>query len=181
MAVKHAIRFSHVGLFVTDIEKMVDFYTRVMGFIVTDRGPRPGGEIVFMTLDSEEHHRLVVASGRPDELNFNVINQISFRVDDLATLREVHEAVALEPGVNMLGAVTHGNAVSTYFLDPDGNRIEILCGTPWYVPQPQRIAVDLKLPDDELWASIEHMLKDLPGFRSHAQWQAEIEHRLQTR
>ena len=30
--------FSHVGIYVRDIAKMEDFYRRVMGFIVTDRG-----------------------------------------------------------------------------------------------------------------------------------------------
>ena len=33
--------------------------------------------------------------------------------------------------------VTHGNAVSVYFKDPEGNGIEIFCDTPWHVPQPQ--------------------------------------------
>jgi catechol 2,3-dioxygenase-like lactoylglutathione lyase family enzyme len=49
------ISFSHVGLFVTDLEKMVDFYTRVLGLVVSDREKRPdGSEIAFLTGDSRE-------------------------------------------------------------------------------------------------------------------------------
>ena len=32
--------------------------------------------------------------------------------------------------------VTHGNAVSVYFADPEGNGIEVFCDTPWHVRQP---------------------------------------------
>lgn len=31
--------FAHMGIYVIDIAKMADFYTRVLGFAITDRGP----------------------------------------------------------------------------------------------------------------------------------------------
>ena len=31
-----APRLSHVGLYVTDVPKMTDFYTKVLGFVVSD-------------------------------------------------------------------------------------------------------------------------------------------------
>ena len=37
-------RLKKDGIFVTDIQRMVDFYTRFLGFVVSDRGPRPEGE-----------------------------------------------------------------------------------------------------------------------------------------
>jgi hypothetical protein len=80
----------------------------------------------------------------------------------------------------LLGPITHGNALSSYFLDPEGNRVELLIGTPWYVPQPCRIPVDLSLPDDELWASIERQLSRLPGFMSHEAWTEDIRRKLAT-
>lgn len=43
-------------------------------------------QLVFLSRDPNEHHQLVLASGRPAESNppgFNVINQISLRVPDL--------------------------------------------------------------------------------------------------
>lgn len=177
MKAQRKLWFSHIGLFVTDIDKMVDFYTRFLGFMVSDRGPRPGGEIVFMTRDASEHHQLVFATGRPADMPFNVINQLSFRVDSLDTLREMHNALKNQP-VKILGPVTHGNALSSYFLDPEGNRVELLIGTPWYVPQPMRIPVDLSLPDAKLWSSIEQQIRGMPGFKTHAEWEAEITKKL---
>ena len=40
MTRKFSLAFSHVGLYVTDIDKMVDFYTRFLGFVVSDRVKR---------------------------------------------------------------------------------------------------------------------------------------------
>jgi len=33
-----SLSFSHVGIFVTDLARMMDFYTRFLGFVVSDRG-----------------------------------------------------------------------------------------------------------------------------------------------
>ena len=98
-------------------------------------------------------------------------------MDSLRTLRELNAGLKNEP-VTLLGPVTHGNALSVYFRDPEGNRIELLIDTPWYVPQPMRIPVDLSLPDDQLWAWIEERIRALPGFKPRAEWQADIERKL---
>ncbi len=178
MAQGFSLALSHVGYFVTDIAKMVDFYTRFLKFVVSDRGDRDdGGSIVFMTRDPREHHQLVFATGKPAELGFNVINQISFRVDSLTTLREMFHGLKHE-AITMLGPITHGNALSVYFLDPEKNRVELLIDTPWYVPQPHRLAVDLDQPDDQLWSSIEKHCRDTPGFTTREQWRTQIEQKI---
>ena len=41
------LSMSHIGLYVHDLPQMEDFYTRVMGFTVTDRGKVRGADIVF--------------------------------------------------------------------------------------------------------------------------------------
>jgi catechol 2,3-dioxygenase-like lactoylglutathione lyase family enzyme len=172
-----SLTLSHVGVFVTDIGRMVDFYARFLGFVVSDRAPREGGEIVFMTRDPREHHQLVMASGRPADLPFNPINQLSFRVDSLATLRALYLALKKEPVVS-LGPVTHGNALSVYFHDPEKNRVELLIDTPWYVPQPYRVPYDIMLPDAELWAAIEKQVRAVPGFKPREEWAAEIARKI---
>ena len=171
-----SLAFSHVGIYATDVDRMVDFYTRVLRFVVSDRGKTTysGVDIAFMTRDPAEHHQFVIAAGRPADLQYNVVNQLSFRVDSLQTLRELHEQLKSEPGVKILGPVTHGNALSVYFLDPEGNRVEFLIDTPWHVPQPFRIPVNLSLPDKELWATIEKSVRATPGFKPMAEWKAEI-------
>jgi len=172
-----SLTLSHVGIYVTDVHRMVDFYTRFLGFAVSDRGPNPHGEIVFLTRDPREHHQLVMASGRPAELAYNVINQISLRVDGLATLRELYQGLKDEP-VEILGPISHGNALSVYFRDPEKNRVELLIDTPWYVPQPHRLPVDIMQPDAQVWATIEKEARGTPGFKSRTEWVAEIERRI---
>ena len=119
------LSFSHVGLFVNDLPKMVDFYTRILGLVVSDRDVREdGSEICFMTGDPREHHQVVFCTGRPANLQYNMIQQISFRAPSLAVLRETYRKLTKEP-IEELGPVTHGNAISTYFRDPEGNRLEV--------------------------------------------------------
>jgi len=174
----YSLTFSHVGVFVTDMDPMVDFYTGFLGFAVSDRGGREaGGEICFMTRDAREHHQLVFATGRPDDLPFNTINQLSFRVDSLATLRELHAGLCSR-GMDEIRPITHGNALSVYFRDPENNRVELLIDTPWYVPQPYRVPIDLSLSDEALWADIEKQVTGLPGFMSQADWKRGIEERI---
>lgn len=175
----YALTLSHVGIHVHDLPRMVDFYTGFLGFAISDRGPaRGGGEIVFLTRDPAEHHQFVLASGRPAELGFNIVNQLSFRVDSVATLRELQAGLADEPDVRDLGPTCHGNTVSVYFLDPEGNRVELLAGTPWYIPQPVRLPVDLSLPDAQLWASVEAACRAVPGFATREDWEADIATRI---
>lgn len=175
-----SLAFTHVGIYVTDMNRMVDFYTRVVGFAVSDRGPRlqGGGEIAFMTRDPREHHQLVLATGRPDKLPFNMVNQLSFLVDDLPTLKTLYGDLKREPGVEDLGPVSHGNALSVYFLDPEKNRIEFYMHTPWHVPQPHRISVDLTLPDARLWAAVEEDVRATPGFKRREEWVKEMERKV---
>ena len=173
-----ALSFSHVGLFVRDIERMADFYARLLGFAVSDRGQMGKTSFVFLTRDPREHHQIVLASGRPQELAFNAINQISFRMQDFAGLREMYRAVQGEPGVSEIAPVSHGNALSVYFRDPEGNRIELFVDTPWYVEQPIRIPMDMALADDALWKWAEKTARALPGYRPVEQWRTEMRNRL---
>lgn len=176
------IAFSHIGIYVTDLAAMEAFYTALFGFTVTDRGqldtPRGPVQLVFLSRDPDEHHQVVLASGRPKDVAFNVINQLSFRVDGLADLRALHARVAADPRVTEISPVTHGNAVSVYFRDPEGNRIELFFDTPWYVTQPLREPIDLSLPDTALMAELEARARKLPGFRPHGEWRAEMARRM---
>lgn len=175
-----SLTLTHVGIYVSDLARMVDFYTRVVGFAVSDRGQRTqgGGEIVFLTRDPGEHHQFVLATGRPAEPGFNIVNQLSFLVDGLATLKSLHREIRNEPDVEDLGPVSHGNALSAYFLDPEKNRIEFYLHTPWHVPQPHRMPIDLTLPDAELWALVEKRVRATPGFKPREEWIAEMEGRI---
>jgi catechol 2,3-dioxygenase len=80
--------------------------------------------------------------------------------------------------VEDLGPVSHGNALSAYFLDPEKNRIEFYLHTPWHVPQPHRISVDLTLPDARLWAAVEQDVRATPGCKRREEWIAEMERKV---
>ena len=173
MSERPKLSFSHVGLFVADLPKMVDFYTRVLGLVISDRAVRKdGGEIVFMTLDPREHHQVVFASGRPADLPYNMIQQLSFRADNLAALRDIYAALKREPIVE-LGPISHGNAISAYFRDPEGNRLEVFVDTPWHVPQPCAEPVDLTRSESEIMAFVERQLAALPDVRARTDWERE--------
>lgn len=175
------LSLSHMGFYVSDMARVEDFYSRVLEFTVTDRGTlqTPHGEVrlVFLSRDPAVHHQIVLAGGRPERLAFNPINQISFEADSLATLRLFHQRFVSE-GLEEINPVTHGNAISIYARDPEGNRLEIFIDTPWYVDQPMRVPVDFELLDAELMASVERHARELPGFRPRAVWQAEMADRM---
>jgi len=176
-----SIAFSHIGIHVRDLPLMERFYTEFLELTVTDRGKLDTAlgrlDFVFTSSDPKEHHQLVLAAGRPEQIPFNVINQISFRVENFAKLRDLHRRSA-QYQVTEMRPVTHGNAVSIYFRDPEGNRIELFCDTPWYVDQPMVIPMDISLPDDRLWAWMEETVRTLPGFKPVEEWREEISARM---
>ena len=175
------LAFSHIGFAVRDLDAMADFYSRVLGFVITDRGglDTPAGrvDLVFLSRDPREHHQVVLASGRPPDARYNNINQISFRVDDVAALRAMHARIQGE-AVTEIAPVSHGNALSVYFRDPEGNRIELFMDTPWYVDQPLRVPMDMSLSDDELMRWAETTARELAGFRPVEEWRSELARRM---
>lgn len=180
-AVRPGLRFSHIGFFVADLDRQASFYRDVLEFTVTDRGSMQGPtgplELVFLSRDPDEHHQIVMVSGRPQELDFNVINQISLKADSLETLQRFHLLLQDHP-VTEIAAVTHGNAISVYFRDPEGNRVELYVDTPWYVSQPCRVAAPITLPAVELLAWAEAHARELPGFRPRSEWRRDMAARM---
>jgi len=167
-----AVSFSHFGIYVTDISRMEDFYTRVLGLFVSDRGALPGGpELVFLSRDPDEHHQLVLASGRPPGLEGSVVNQMSFKLPTLADLKSMHARTQAE-GIKQFRIVTHGNAWSIYFADPEGNRIELFVDTPWHTPQPLAEPFDIEASVETIMKETEALCRNRPGFVSRAEWRA---------
>lgn len=113
-----SLQFSHIGFYVRDLPGMARFYKEALRFTQTDAGDLGAVQLVFLSRDPAEHHQIVLATGRPAELPFNPINQISFRVPDIATLRRFH-ARLVEHGAQDVQPVTHGNAISIYCRDPE--------------------------------------------------------------
>lgn len=175
------LTFSHVGFFVTDIARMAGFYRDLLGFTETDRGELAGPtgpfELLFLSRDPDEHHQIVLVAGRPERVSFNVINQISLKADSLRTLQDFHRRLVAS-GVPEIAPVTHGNALSVYCRDPEGNRVELYVDTPWYVDQPCRVPAPFELGESALLAWAEQHARTLPGFRPRAEWRREMARRM---
>jgi catechol-2,3-dioxygenase len=169
-------QLTHLGLFVRDMGAMVDFYTRVMGMLVTDVGELRGRRLTFLSRDPREHHQLVLADGRGDDTT-PVLNQISFRIDSLADLRRFYRLL-VEEGVQGLDPVTHGAAWSVYFPDPEGNRLELYTDTEWYVRQPLREPIDLTAEEDEIRAATLALVGGDATLKPLREWSAEMKARL---
>lgn len=157
-------RLAHVGVYAHDKPKLEHFYTTVLGLVITDKGAaRNGMELTFLSSSPTNHHQFVLVSGRPDTAGFNPIQQISFLVDSLAQLREVHDR-ALSNGATGMRITCHGNAWSCYFMDPEGNTVEAYLDTPFHVPQPHGAPFDLQASDDEILRWTEDHCRADPGF-----------------
>ena len=165
--------FSHFGMFVHDIARMEDFYVRLLDFTVTDRGTLRGSvNLVFLSRNPDEHHQIVLVSGRPEAISFNPINQISLKADSLKTLCDMRRTLAAQ-GIAGVTPITHGNAVSMYVPDPEGNRLELYFELPWYVSQPAAVPIDLG-DEATLMERLESHARTLPGFKPRAEWRTEM-------
>jgi len=163
--------FGHIGLNVTEMEPMIEFYTTVMGFTVTDRGKSSrGSELAFLSRDPDEHHQIALAEGRPPD-NASTVNQISFRVERFDQVRAMYERLkaANTPGIT---PIDHGMALSVYFPDPEGNRLEVYWTTPWYIQQPHAKPLDFGQSDDEILAACRAKCEADPTFRTMEDWKA---------
>ena len=169
----------HIGVYAFDLDTMVDFYSRIFGLVVTDRGHSSRGfDVAFLSRDPTEHHQVAIAAGRPKDAVHTTINQISFRVAGLDELRQYYPWLVKE-GVKKLDPRNHGNAWSIYFADPEDNRVELYCHSPWHVGQPFGEPLDLTEPADVIRAKTEAMVKRDPTCMSKDVFVAQMRKKMQ--
>jgi catechol 2,3-dioxygenase len=161
------LRWSHAVVVVRDMEKMLDFYTNVLGFEITDRGPVPGpgtSEIVFLSQVETDHHQIAFMSGERDENTLNSVDHFAFRVDSLDDVKRMNEKLAASGQVDNRLPLTHGNTWSIYFADPEGNGLEIFCDSPWHVQQPQGQLWSTEKSNDEILDETRSAFESEPAF-----------------
>ena len=167
------VRWSHCVLKVRDLDKMAQFYCDAFGWKVADRGElSPDNEIVFLSGSSTDHHQLGLTNSRAESDDTNVDHN-AFRVDSIADVKDMLARMGEHPDVRYAVPVTHGNAVSVYFADPEGNGIEIFCDTPLHVPQPVIGKWDPSLSDDEILAALEAEFGSIDGAMSMETYRAK--------
>ena len=144
------VGLGHVGLYCEDLEKMRDFYARVLGLTISDEDLDRG--ICFLSADPHaEHHELALARAKEPGQKTQNVQQVSFKVKSLDDVRAFYHRLQ-DAGMKIDRTVTHGIACSVYFYDPEGNRIELYYTTPYQVRQPLGEHIDLDQPDDALLA-----------------------------
>ncbi|HEU4344128.1 MAG TPA: VOC family protein [Candidatus Binatia bacterium] len=150
---------SHIVLYVNDMEKMVAFYRDVLGLIKYRENVRG---LVFLTPDPEiDDHQLALVKGR--EGNAKIIAHIAWRVETPADVKAYYERFKAQ-GIPIDHCVSHayeemGNTVSCYFLDPEGNCVEI------YALVPERDEARINRPLD-LDKSVDEIVAQASGLES---------------
>jgi catechol 2,3-dioxygenase len=171
---------AHATLAVRDLDRMVAFYTDVLGFLVTNRGePVPGmGDMVFLSQNPHEHHQLVlVHTPEPATRAFMMADHLAFRTGSLDDLRALAERLVADGNASAI-PISHGNAWSVYFTDPEGNGLEWFIDTPYHVAQPYADGLDLSASDDEIEAATRTKIEPLPEFQPFEQWRVALAARL---
>jgi len=173
------LALSHATVAVRDLDAILDFYCGVLGFEVTNRGKAPdGSELAFVSQDPSEHHQMVFISGLPEiEHQFVLADHMAFRTGSLDDLRAIgvrlHEAC-----VEGVIPISHGNAWSLYFNDPEGNGLECFVDSPFHVAQPYADGFDLSADDDAIEADTRAKIQDDDEFQLMTEWQAAFQTRL---
>jgi catechol-2,3-dioxygenase len=125
-------RLNHAVLFVRDAQRARDFYQDVLGFSVVES---IGDQAVFLRANgSDNHHDLGLFGigagapppGRGDRVG---LYHLAWEVATLPDLAEARETL-LRAGA-LTGESDHGNSMSLYAQDPDGNEFEVF----WMVPR----------------------------------------------
>ncbi len=119
------MRIGHVHLKVSDLARAIDFYTRVLGFEVTQRH---GTQAAFLSSDGYHHHiglNTWESLGAPPPPSHSTgLFHLAILYPDRAALAEALRRV-LRHGLALEGAADHGLSEAIYLRDPDGNGVEL--------------------------------------------------------
>lgn len=152
-------RLNHAVLFVEDLARSVEFYSRVFSFDVIATEPRANAAFLRASA-SENHHDLGLfglgASAAPRQRGQIGLYHLAWQVptiEDLATAREELLAAGA-----LTGESSHGATKSLYGVDPDGNEFEIMWMLPrdaWGEHESKAVIERLDLEDElERWAGV---------------------------
>ena len=171
-------RVGHVGLCVSDLAPMVNFYSKVLGFMVSDQIVNDQEQVAYLTRSPKEHHQLVMAVLKERAEESTSLNNVSFKVGSLADLKDAYGRLREEISDKTIAALDHGNSWSIHFKDVENNNCEIFCPTPWRVSPPFEKALDLTQPVERIIETSKQFAFAVDGTRPSGEWQAETKRRL---
>ncbi len=119
-------RLGHLVLRVRDLKRSEEFYTRILGLKVTGRA---GETMTFFSSTDDYHDLAIIKLGEnapgPDPNRVGLYH-FAYQLGSLDELKEAYRFLQ-EKEVKIAGMGDHGQTKSLYFLDPDGNEIEVYC------------------------------------------------------
>ena len=146
-----AVRLNHAVLFVSDLERSVDFYTRAFGMEVAATEPRANAAFLRLPLGGN-HHDLglfgIGADHAPRRRPSIGLYHLAWQVDTIEQLEEARLTLANLDAYT--GESSHGATKSLYGQDPDGNEFEVM----WMLPREEWGRYENEAPVEVL---------DLPG------------------
>lgn len=124
------MRLLHTMLRVRDLEKSLDFYTKVLGMRLLRKKDFPEGKftLAFVGYGEESDSTVIELTYNWDKHQYNLgdaYGHIAIEVNDVyqmcETIRERGGKVVREAG-----PMKHGQTVLAFVEDPDGYKIELL-------------------------------------------------------
>ena len=124
------MRLLHTMLRVGDLDKSVDFYTRVLGMTLLRRNDYPEGKftLAFVGYGPETEHAVIELTYNwgVDKYDLgNAFGHIALEVDDAYAACDKIRAAGGKV-VREAGPMKHGNTVIAFVDDPDGYKIELI-------------------------------------------------------
>lgn len=127
MQVKH---LDHLNLTVRNFAESADWYRRVFGFEIVERGIRQGtpwgilraGEALLCIY--ENPNRIFFDAEELERRKFHGVNHFSLRINDETAWLVTVDKEKLELGYG--GPVRYGHSTSWYVTDPTGYEIEVV-------------------------------------------------------
>ena len=124
-------RIAHVVIKVRDIEVSRKFYTEILGMQVMKNVPEIGA--VFLANHARDHHEIALLQVGTDAESPKAkqvgLAHIAFRLRSEIELEEAYKELKAKK-VPVSFTVDHGVTKSVYFLDPDGNELEVYTDKP---------------------------------------------------
>lgn len=146
-------RLTHIGLHVKDLDVSLSFYRDVLGLHVTD-DDREHNLVFLSSHPDDEHHEVLLTSGRNVPIEGKLIQQIAFRCKALSDVIAYWQRF-VDRGVKILYTITHGNSISCYFFDPDDNICEVYWQTGLKARQGYLIGLDFALSEAEILRQVQ--------------------------
>jgi lactoylglutathione lyase len=124
------MRILHTMIRVGDLERSIEFYTKVLGMKLLRRADYPGGRFTnaFVGYEDESRSAVLELTHNWDVKSYDLgtgFGHVAIAVDDA---RAACEAVRRQGGrvTREAGPMKHGTTVIAFVEDPDGYKIEFI-------------------------------------------------------